>query len=237
MMRGVASFASLALGLALGACSSDAYVYSPTTNTNATLEGKPAAAYPIPPERPTGDVRIASIGFADLAAKGVPEAGKVRSIHVREIVENDSRAPWTIDTREQRLTIDEGDASRAAFARADPGSTGPPLVQVAPGATRAVDLFFPVPAPMSKARTLPAFDAVWTVTTDQRVVIERTPLERIEHLPRYAGDEAYGAYWYDPAYPSGAFKGAAVPPALIGHPLVVEQAPARPVRRVARGHP
>ena len=68
------------------------------------------------------------------------------------------------------------------------------------GASRAIDLYFPLPEALQAAKKMPAFDVVWRVHTAERVVTERTPFERLEVMP-YPVDYGYGGYWYDPAYP------------------------------------
>jgi hypothetical protein len=213
---GMRPFALLLVVAAIG-CEEN-FVYVPATNTGAQVEGRPAANVPIPPEAPRGDVRVATFGVSSIEPR--EGSGEVRALHVRVIVADNTSRPWTVDTREQRVSLAERGESRAAYASADKGSA-PPIVTVPAGDKRTIDLFFPLPADMAKASALPRFDAIWTVHTDARPVTERTPFERVAIEPRSAYDERWGApYWYDPSYPSAMWIGATLPPA---RPVVVER--------------
>src|SRR4051812_16247648 len=53
----------------LGLCACDPngnYVYRPEVNARARVAGHVAAYYPIPPESPRGDVRVASFGITSI---------------------------------------------------------------------------------------------------------------------------------------------------------------------------
>jgi hypothetical protein len=215
------------LVVAAAACE-NRYVYVPVRNTGAQVAGRPAAEVGIPPEAPRGDVRLATFGIADIAPQGAPADARVRALHLRVVVANNAAKEWSIDTREQRVSLADRGESRAAYASADPGSP-PPLVTVPPGGKRTIDLFFPLAANMARASELPAFDAVWSVGTDTRVVTERTPFERLQLEPRssqtseweYSGPPY--SYWYDPLYPGGAWAGATLPPAYVEQPVVIQR--------------
>jgi hypothetical protein len=217
---------SIVIGLI--ACA-PAYAYVPDANANATVDGRAAADYPIPPEKPEGDVRIASFGFADLGDASAPNDAlhAVRALHLRIVVANNSAKPWTLDTREQKLDMQGFGKSSPAFASADQG-TRPPIITIDPAGKRVVDLFFPLPIDGQTAGKLPHFDALWRVHTDTQVVAERAEFDRIVLAPvRTAID--YGPsywwappYWYDPLYPSTAFVGVAPIVSLsVGGPVVV----------------
>ena len=63
----------VALAIVLSAACAPSYAYAPITSTPERLDGQSAADYPIPQEKPTGNVRVASFGFVDLGAHGAPE--------------------------------------------------------------------------------------------------------------------------------------------------------------------
>jgi hypothetical protein len=236
-MNRLSALLVLGLALMLVTCE-ERYVYVPATSSGAVVGGKPAADVGVPPEAPRGDVRVVTFGVSDIVPEGASDESDVRALHLRVIVANNSEQPWTLDTREQRVALADRGESRAAYASADAGG-GPPLITVPPGKKRVVDLFFPLPSEMQKASELPAFDAIWTVHTDARVVTERTPFERLHAAPRggYAyEEEVWGApYWYDPYYPRSAWVGVALPPIYVQRPVIAHRPvlhppPARRVR-------
>jgi len=177
------------------------YAYAPTTSTPVTLDARPAADFPLPQERPTGNVRIASFGFIDLGGHGKPldEAHYLHALHLRMVVTNKSAKEWTLDTREQRVDLTARGRSAAAFATADKG-TPPPLISVAPGGRRVVDLFYPLPPDEQSAAKLPEFDAVFTVTTDRGPVTAVASFNRIVVTPAATPDDYGPEYWWGPPY-------------------------------------
>lgn len=233
----------LALGpVAIAGCE-PTYVYAPAVSTAATVSGRLATYTPIPPEAPRGDVRIATFGLVGLRTPGQGDDDEVVAVQLRMVVANNSDKPWTVDTREQRVKLPADGESRAAYVSTDQGA--PPVVVVPPGGKREIDLFYPLPEHLEKERWLPAFDLVWKVQTDTRLVVERAPFERLKVEPRpdvsYYGGYGWGYGWgpvyYDPWYPRGAFVGARVyspvyrsaPPPVIRHRGHVRRAP--PARR------
>jgi hypothetical protein len=61
---------ALALLLLAGAgCASGRYIYEPEENVTARISGRPAAYYPVPPQAPRGDVRVATLGIARLSSR------------------------------------------------------------------------------------------------------------------------------------------------------------------------
>lgn len=185
------------------ACSPQ-YTYVPLTSATSSIDGQLASDYPIPPQAPQGDVRIASFGMTNITAPATP-LEKIRAVHLRMIVANNSDAAWQVDTREQRLDLSGYGPSVPAFASASPGSP-PPVITVPPAGKRTVDLFFPLPPNEQHASAVPSFDALWQVKTGTEVVTERTPFERLRVEPApsyydYGGDYWWGPpYWYNPDY-------------------------------------
>ncbi|MFI5289422.1 MAG: hypothetical protein ACHQ17_07225 [Polyangia bacterium] len=224
----------IALGaLVLAGCAGD-YAYVPAEAATAQVGGQAAADYPIPPEAPQGDVRIASFGISPLA---VNQQESVRALHLRMVIANNSSQQWTVDTREQLAALSGEGESRPIFASTDQGEL--PLVPIAPGDKRTIDLFYPLPADLQKASELPEFDLVWNVDTGNgRVVAERTPFQRVTVEPQYAAD--YSGYyepaywgpiwWYDPYYFQYTF---ARPVIIHRRPVIV----GRPLPRHHRGFP
>jgi hypothetical protein len=197
------------------------YSYVPTTNATATVQGRVAADYPMPPSAPQGDVRIASYGMTDVSPQKAP--GEVlRALHLRVVLADNGATPWTFDIRDQRVELDGREVLAPAFASANPGIP-PPLVTVAQGGKRVVDLFFLLPADLQHADAIPEFDAMWRVNAGAAgVIAERTPFERLTVEPEqggyddwdYGGDYYWGGpYWMNDEFPYG---GVGVPYGYFG---------------------
>jgi hypothetical protein len=190
----------LILALVAAGCYSD-YIYRPAEHATAEIHGRTAAQYEIPPQAPQGDVRLASFGIAKVERQDTGE--KQRMVHLRMIVANNSGQPWIVDTRELRIDLPNVGQETAAITRVRDGQE--PVVQVPPGASRQIDLFYALPQGMEKASKLPQFDAVWAVRTPAQTVVERTPFDRLQVIPTYAygygpgwGWYGWGGPWHDP---------------------------------------
>jgi hypothetical protein len=192
----------------LAACA-HAYTYEPSEHATGRIGGHVAADYQIPPAAPQGDVRLASFGLADLAP--TDGSGDSRpALHLRMVVSNNAAEPWTVDTREQKLDIKSAGPATPAFSTTREGNAELPLVTVAPGSKRVIDLFFPLPPNQQSAASIPEFDAIWNVHAGTQDVVERTPFDRLRIEPAYGPAVApeYGFYgewgapfWYDPLDP------------------------------------
>jgi hypothetical protein len=207
VMRKLLLLCLLATGAAATGCAADKYYYQPAEQATAISGGHPAAQYSIPPGRQGGDVRVTSFGVTKLEVAGREE--RIKTLHVRlDIANENGREPWSLDTRSVGVQF-EGSASAVAPTYAHTGDAGLPLVQIPPGASRTVDLYYPLPAEIKGERQIPRFDVVWRVQTDDEVVAERTPFERREIEPATPtvyygfGVGAYPHGWYDPWYPRG----------------------------------
>ena len=132
----------VAASAASGGCVEE-YAYVPTTNATVTVQGRVAADYAIPPAAPQGNVRIASYGLTDVSPRNDPKE-LVHALHLRVVLADNGAAPWTFDTREQRIDLNGRGPLAPAFASANAG-TPPPLVTVDQGGKRVVDLFFLLP--------------------------------------------------------------------------------------------
>jgi hypothetical protein len=187
-------------GAAIAACLSGCeprYLYRPSENATAQIGGHVAADYPIPSPRPTGDVRIAAYGVAELPVEARPAGARpARALHLRLVVFNNSPRPWTIDAREQRVDVRGVGQLRPTFARSD--HRGLPTLAV-PAASRAtIDLYFALPSAADRARAIPEFDALWRLDAGGQRVVERTPFERLKIVPYYASATAIPATYVVP---------------------------------------
>ena len=203
-------------------CSANSYVYRPAEQATANVGGLPAARYGVPPEKPTGSVLVASPGIVEMK---FGNDSKTRALSVRMVVANNAdEAAWKVDTREQRAVVAGGGQSAPFYVNSDGQDS--PVVEVARGQKRTVDLYYPMPASANDAKHVPEFDVLWQVHTGERVVTERTPFDRLEVEPVYAspyGDAwSYGPFWWhDPFWPaatyaiSPAFRYAYPPPLQI----------------------
>jgi hypothetical protein len=204
------------------------YAYEPTANATSTIQGRAAADYPIPPDAPKGDVRIASYGLTDVSPKSTP-GELLRALHLRVVVADNDVTPWTFDTREQRVDLDGRGQLTPALASANRG-TPPPLVTIEPNGKRVVDLFFLLPDDMQHADQIPEFDALWRVHTGATVIAERTPFERLAIEPDYGanndwdyGDDYYwgGPYWVNPE----PYFGVGIGPGYFAGGAVIRRSP------------
>lgn len=191
--------------LALG-CAAERYSYRPAEQSTATLAGRPAARYEIPPYAPRGDVRVSTYGVGEVEQE---EGEKTPVLRVRLNISNDGdEAAWTLDTREVVVALPGHGTIGAAFVNA--GSADLPFVSIPPWEQRTVDLYYPLPEEMAEASEIPAFDVLWRVRTARDFVAQRTPFERIAVEPSPASGAGAGPapyWWYDPfffGHPAGA---------------------------------
>ncbi len=204
-MSTIARVALVVAVAAVAGCESS-YIYRPSENATATMRGRVAARYQIPQANPTGDVRIASFGVAKVSPQN--GQGELRAMHVRAVISNEGNQNWTFDTREQVADVHGVGQIKAGYARSDVGEL--PIENIGPGQKRTIDLFFPLPPGVDRARKLPEFDVSWRIqTAPGQVVAERTPFERLRIEPLYAGTAwgppyAFGPFgWYDPLWGPG----------------------------------
>jgi hypothetical protein len=193
---------------AVGGCAEQSYVYTPDT-PNAVTAGLPAARIAIPPERPQGQVEVASYGITELH----PSGATVPALHVRMIVTNDGDdQPWRLDTREQYVAIAGEGRSRAMYVNTNVQTL--PVVAIPRHARRVLDFYFPLPDTIQSDARLPRCQLQWQVDTAAREVASSTAFDRVEPEPvdTYAYGTAwpywagYGPYWwYDPLYPTAVF--------------------------------
>lgn len=196
----------VAVALAVAACEPN-YAYLPVTNATV-VRGRVAADYPIPADMPHGDVRVASYGIVDIGPRHPKnKSDELRALHLRFTITNNGERDWSFDTREQRVALQGWGTSAAAFVSGSAGSA-PPVVVVPALGERVVDLFFPLPAPLQRAKELPAFDVIWRMRADNRWVARRTPFERVVVTP----PPDYGPYEYGAEGPEAVFVGGVTVP-------------------------
>lgn len=158
-------------------CASDRYTYAPVFTTGADVSGEPAATYPIPPEAPRGDVRVATFGIAPLRSQGL-EDSTLQAIHMALVVSNRSDETWSVDAAEQRVVLTGAGTPQSSIDATTIEGTRPPSVEIPARTTKWVDLLFPLPFGLQNARAIPSFDAIWTVRVGSRAITKRTPFER-----------------------------------------------------------
>jgi hypothetical protein len=209
-MRVHASFrvglvATTVLGLAPACAVTRDFIYRPSAPAIADVEGLPAAVYPVPPERPEAEVRVASVGVSYLQT--APGPTSLPTLQVRMVIANNGDAAGlTLDTTQVLVDIPGEGTAAPMYANSAEGAM--PVVTVARGERKVVDLYFPLPATTASADRLAAFDLEWQVQTGARRVAERTPFQRLELESRRGPPPpvvfvaGWGPFWwYHPHYP------------------------------------
>jgi len=200
--------AILACTCVAGCASYSAYV--PEERTTTTLGGRTAAVYGLPSERsPQGNLRVASHGISEIKRNG-RESGK--AIHVRMALADTGDHSMTLDARRQRLQLPDGRQLSPAYAAS--AAATPPVIQVRPGTSRMVDLYFPIPQDLASGEKPPRFDLVWSVWAGEREVSKITPFDKVRVDPavarqRLAEDivfEGHPYYWSDPVWGSAVLS-------------------------------
>ena len=185
----------------LCACgATDEYVYRPEQPT-VNVSGTPAQQYAIPPEAPTGNVRVASTGVVTLRGD---DGREITAIHVRLVADDEGDAlPWTVDVSQARLQIAGAGESLPLFVNTDQAGT---QITVGQHQRRVVDFYFPPPRGVTSNEQLPTFDFLWTVRTPTRAIADRTSFTREKLAPPETEAALYTGWgpvwWYDPWYPS-----------------------------------
>ncbi|MEA2697758.1 MAG: hypothetical protein QOI66_2029 [Myxococcales bacterium] len=171
----------LVSSIAMASCS-PGFFYRPADNATATMKGRVAADYQIPPNAPRGDVRLASFGIGKISMSGSSNQ-KQKAVHVRMIVTDNSQTPWTMDMRQQAIALPDGQQLAPAYASTHEGQNGLPSVTVPARGKRIIDLFYGLPANIQLASQLPSFSVVWHVNMSQQQVTERTRFDRMRVEP------------------------------------------------------
>lgn len=199
--RRIATQVAVSVLSILGGCAHE-YDYRPAERDLVPVQGVAGARYPIPPERPEGELRVASFGMQELS----PSTGgpALPALHLRMIVANNGdTTPWTVDTRQTLIEIAGEGSSPAVYLNADVG--GLPVLTIARGEQRVIDFFFPLPGGMQSTGAVLRFDVKWQINTGARPIAGRTSFDRFEppnRETRVALAVGWGPFWwYDPFYP------------------------------------
>src|SRR5450432_935837 len=138
-------------GALFGGCAEGPYVYRPA-QAATSVNGLPAARQPVPRDKPSGDIAIATSGVTEIRVSEQP----TRAIFVRVIVSNRTdEAAWAFDTRKQSAII-AGQPTMAAYVNAYQGYEGATsIVRVPRAQSRTVDFYFPLPAGVEADDNLP----------------------------------------------------------------------------------
>jgi hypothetical protein len=180
------------------------YLYVPAGSTY-WVDGRPAAATPVPPEAPQGKVEVTSFGVVAMETG----AASHPVLHVRLAIANDGDATaWTLAPGDQLVEI--AGEGRSAPISVNTDVAFDPVIQIAQRERRVVDLYYPLPAGIAEDDDLPAFDVLWQVTTPARTFASRTRFARVEREPPQTVDIVYAVgwgprWWYDPLYPRIVF--------------------------------
>jgi hypothetical protein len=161
---------------------SPAFIYRPADNATATMTGRVAADYQIPPNAPRGDLRLASFGMGKIPMSGSPNQNQ-KAIHVRMIVTDNSQTPWTMDMRQQAIALPDGQQLAPAYVSTHEGQKGLPSVTVPARGKRIIDIFYGLPPNIQPASQLSSFSVVWHVNMPQQQVTERTRFDRMRVEP------------------------------------------------------
>ncbi len=156
------------LAVAAVACGEPNWIYAPVRTTSAEVDGASASVHFGQP----GEVRVSTLGVTTLAPEGTNLS--TRAVLIRIAVTNKTAQPWTLDGTEQRL-----EASGRTFHASNAELGAPPTVQIPPGVSRSIDLYFPLPP----AFKLGAFDVVWTLDGPGVARTDRTTFERFLNAP------------------------------------------------------
>ena len=165
----------------------------------------PATRYPFPPDVPRGEVYVTSFAFTQM---DVAPGQSAETLHARLVIVNEGPDTWTIDGRQQLLSVRHDlPPIGPAFVNTDggPGPTYP----VASGQRRIVDLYFAVPAGFQLPKDLPWYELAWRLQVGAQSIPQRTVFQRFdgtgaprEPYPDYvfAGLGGGGGWWYGPAF-------------------------------------
>jgi hypothetical protein len=193
-------FAIALSAIVLVGCAQGTYIYRPAQQATATVGNLPAARYAIPPERPTGEVLIASSGLTELPGA----ASRTPALFVRMIVTNNSDdTAWVMDTQQQAAIIA---GQKQAPAHVNTFNQPGPSLEIPRGEKRVVDLYYRLPGKVDGEAAGPQFDVAWNVQTGARLIAERTSFDRTSVEPVYVSDYYYPYgywgpyYWHDPLW-------------------------------------
>jgi hypothetical protein len=147
---------------------------------------------------PTGTVELESYGIAGLTPDEQPELGL---LHLRVRLTNDKDARWVFDVRDVRLELG---THRAQPLLANGDAIGLPLMSIARGSERMLDLYFALPDTIRRDEDVARFEITWRVTTSAGPLSGRAIFRGLAAEPAYENTEPTGwgpRWWADPDYP------------------------------------
>jgi len=166
----------------------------------------PATRYPFPPDVPRGEVYATSFGFTQM---DVAPGKAVETLHARLVIVNEGPGTWSIDGRQQLLSV-RHDLSPIAPAYLNTEGGPGPTYEVAAGQRRIIDLYFAVPAGAQRPKDLPWFELAWRMQVGTQSIQQRTVFQRFdgtatprEPYPDYVfvGLGWGGGWWYGQTFP------------------------------------
>jgi hypothetical protein len=189
------------LALAAAGCGGGAqYIYRPVAPSGYVASGPAAARYVLPASNPTGEVRLFAEGIETITNRATEIT--YHTLHVRMTVTNRSdTAPWLVDPRAQLADLPARGWTAPLVAAIRRHTISWP-VEVAPGAQRTLDLYYPLPAQAPKAERIPDFTLAWQVAVPGNLVAEQTTFARLRAPMHTTTDEGYllGEGYYDPLW-------------------------------------
>jgi len=166
----------------------------------------PATRYPFPPDVPRGEVYATSFGFTQM---DVAPGKAVETLHARLVIINEGPGSWTIDGRQQLLSVRHDLPPIAPAYLNTEGGPGP-TYEVTAGQRRIIDLYFAVPAGAQRPKDLPWFELAWRMQVGTQSIQQRTVFQRFdgtaaprEPYPDYVfvGLGWGGGWWYGQTFP------------------------------------
>jgi hypothetical protein len=165
----------------------------------------PATRYPFPPNVPRGEVYATSFGFTQM---DVAPGKAAETLHARLVIVNEGPDTWTIDGRQQLLSVQyDLPPLVPAFVNTD-GGPGPTYA-IASGERRIVDMFYVPPPGLDQPKKLPWFELAWRIQVGAQSIGQRTVFQRFdgtgeprEPYPDYvfSGLGWGGVWWYGPTF-------------------------------------
>jgi hypothetical protein len=136
----------------------------------------PLGRYDVPTSSPHGQVAISSFGVSELQVGEQQQQQPIRFLQLRMKVTNkDDTQPWTVDVRQQLLSLPNEGQSQPAFINVDQRDL--PNLTVPVGQTRTIDLYYALPQTLQAAtQPVPASELIWHVQASGQTIAERTSI-------------------------------------------------------------
>jgi hypothetical protein len=142
------------------------------TTIPTTLTLQPAAEYPIPPQAPQGQLRLAIAGVTKLKSPN-HEWSSVRALRLDLAIDNRSDQVWVLNP-DQQIGVLNGTLHEPPISAEANNGVRLGVIAVPPHSSLRVNLYYPVPESVASANSLRSFDVEWRVESDHHVVAERT---------------------------------------------------------------